>query len=207
MVKYFKLYMILIIVILSIINTKYINSLEDPFFKDDTYIVVGDKVNVREEPKINSKIIIQLKITNLVRLIRRSGLKYKNRDIEGEWVYIDTRKSKDIMKGETYKGWIVDYYLAKGNQFEEVKEFYDCVLEGYVGDYHIYYEFKKDGSYKQKYYNLNDTNNIKKAKYKPGKLYKYRNVIILKDDFGIDYFYIDNNKLCYSEDNICTVIK
>lgn len=152
MVKYYKLYMVLMIGIL-LINIKDINSLEDPFFEDDTYIVVGDKVNVREEPKISSKIIIQLKITDLVKLIRRSGIKFKNGDIEGVWVYIDTRKSKDIMKGETYKGWIVDYYLAKGNQFEEVKEFYDCVLEGYVGDYHIYYEFKKDGSYKHKYYN------------------------------------------------------
>ncbi len=45
MVKYYKLYMVLMIGIL-LINIKDINSLEDPFFEDDTYIVVGDKVNV-----------------------------------------------------------------------------------------------------------------------------------------------------------------
>ena len=201
MVKYYKLYMVLMIGIL-LINIKDINSLEDPFFEDDTYIVVGDKVNVREEPKISSKIIIQLKITDLVKLIRRSGIKFKNGDIEGVWVYIDTRKSKDIMKGETYKGWIVDYYLAKGNQFEEVKEFYDCVLEGYVGDYHIYYEFKKDGSYKHKYYNPL----INKNEQYIGKLYKYRNVLVTKD-FGVQRFYLKYKNLFCTDTDICVQMR
>ncbi len=209
MKKLLKLYIVIMLSILIVNENNIVYSIEnkDPFFEDSTYIVVGDKVNVREKPKITSKIILQLKITDLVKLIRRSGIKYKSGNIEGEWVYIDTGKSKDIMRNETYKGWVIDYYLAKGNQFEEVKEFYDCILEGYVGDYHIYYEFKKDGSYKQKYYDSSKFEKEKNISKCFGKIYRYRNVIIVRDDCGLDYFYINGNKICYNEDNLCTELK
>jgi len=193
--------LLMLVFILLIGNYSYVFSEDDPFFQEDTYIVVGDKVNVREKPKITSKIILQLKITGLVKLIRRSGIKYKSGNIEGEWVYIDTGKSKDIMRNETYKGWVIDYYLAKGNQFEEVKEFYDCILEGYVGDYYIYYIFKKNGTYEHRYFNpIKNTN----ERY-IGKLYKFRNVLVAKD-FGVQRFYLINNNIFCTENDICTKI-
>jgi predicted SnoaL-like aldol condensation-catalyzing enzyme len=192
----------LFVIFLIIFNNKNVKSNDDPFFQENTYIVVGDNVNVRTEPKTSAKIIMQLKITNLVKLLKRSNIKYRSNEIEGEWVYVDTLRIKNNKTYETYKGWILDYYLANGKQFEKVNEFYDCTLEGYVGDYHVYYEFRKDGTYKHIYYNpLNN-----KIDQSIGRIYRYRNVILTKD-LGVQRFYIENNIICCADSEVCTTIK
>jgi len=153
--------------------------------KNNVLIVIGDNLNLREEPKLNSKIIRKLRITWLVKLIKKTDKTEKIKNIEGKWAFINTGLEK---------GWVFDYYLANEKDFKKVKSFRNTILEGEHGDHYIYFEFKKNGQYRCKKEDKN-----KNLFYEKGKLYKYRNIFLAYNDNEKSYsiFYLNKkNKIC-----------
>jgi hypothetical protein len=66
-------------------------------------------------------------------------------------------------------------------------------MEGSVGDFFLYYEINKDGTYKRKFYD----NNTNKLKYIEGQLYKYRDVVLAYDnDDTFEILFLQNGNLC-----------
>jgi len=180
---------------------------QNNFLPEYTYLISGNNVNVREDLNDKSRVLIKLKIADRVKIIKKSNIEYKNRSIAGKWVLIDTNYTKTYDKKDTYKGWVLDYYLIGNDDFKVVKDFYDLKLEGYYGDYYICYEFKKDGSYKQIYYDLYNDPQKRNIKHFYGKLYGYKNIFITRSIIGIEIFYMSKNKICVAYTNVCVEIK
>lgn len=162
---------------------------------DSNVMVVGDKINVRIKPDSQSKVVYQLRLAENVKIIKKSGIRFQGKDIQGEWVLIDTEFTRP---GETdsIKGWVVDYYLADYKKFQQAKTFTQCSISGIIGDWHMDYNFFKTGTYKT----VRKDYETKKEKLTTGKIYIYRKVFILKDDDSdtYDYFYFtDDNQLCH----------
>lgn len=199
-----KTTILLVILLNAYINLAYC---QNNFLPENTYLISGNNVNVREYPNDKSRILIKLKITDRVKIIRKSDIEYRNKDINGKWVLIDTNYKNTYDKKNTYKGWVLDYYLVGNENFQVVEDFYDMKLEGYYGDYYICYEFKKDGSYKQIYYDLyNDPQKLNIKEFY-GKLYGYKNIFITRSIIGIETFYIINKEICVAYTNVCQGIK
>lgn len=158
----------------------------------DTYYVIGNNLNVRIKPSVESKILKQLKIGSRVRVIRESNMMYKG----GYWVYVDTGLliyNEKINNYVNLKGWVVNTYIAHPTKFVKVTELYDATLVGYLGDYYLHYEFKKDGTVEKVYYN--SRNNSKKRI--AGNLYHNSDVYIaLTEDGGTLIFIEIDGKLC-----------
>ncbi|MGB4268778.1 MAG: hypothetical protein WBK20_06305 [Spirochaetota bacterium] len=196
-----------IIVVIIILLHTYLVYGKNRFLPENVYLVSDNNVNVMEKPDIKSRIITKLNIADRVKLISKSGKKYESNNIKGEWVYIDTKKNKNYKDDETYKGWIIDIYLVGDEQFKIVNKFYKLKLEGYYGDYYIYYEINKDGSYLQKYYDMYLDKEKKSMKFYSGHLYQYRNIYITRSILGVEVLYVLNDKLCIAYTNVCTRIE
>ncbi len=173
---------ILIVIILFLYNN---------VFTQEYFTIAGDYVNLREKANSKSKVVCQLRLAEDIKFIKKSGIREKIGNIEGEWVYVDSLRFINSMYGETYKGWVLDYFLADISKFQRVKNFKKCNLDGYSGDWHGHYEFAKDGSYKSI---INQTTKIN------GYIYQFRDLIMLKDQQGVNrgVFFIDNNNICLS---------
>ena len=160
------------------------------------YVVVGDNINIRTEPDIKSNILNKLRIGQTVKILKRTNKKIKIGDDIGEWVYIDPSMFK---KGTTelLKGWIFDKYLAQFKDFKVITDFANCKIDDYEGDWLFSYEIYKNGTYKRKYLDRDEKNNIS-VHFCNGKLYRLNNVIIALDDLGaFEIFYIDDKEfLC-----------
>jgi hypothetical protein len=165
------------------------------------YIVIGDNINIRSNPDIKANIIKKLKLGQTVKVIQRENKKIKIGDQVGEWVYIDPGMFK---KGTTelLKGWVFDKYLAQYKDFKLVTNFMNCNIDDYEGDWLLSYEIYKNGTYKRKYLDRNEKNNIT-AHFCKGKLYRLKNVVIALDDTGsFEIFVIsDDGILCSSHYN------
>jgi hypothetical protein len=201
---------ILILFIVLSFFSCYCLDAKDLISSGDTIIVLGDKVNVRNEPSIKSKSVYQLRIAERVKLIKRSKLKFQSDGVTGEWIYIDTEYTKPG-EFESIKGWVVDCFLADYSKFEKIKYSLDCSIKGTIGDWQMNYEFIDKGKYRR----LDKDFDSKKESYKIGTIYQFRKVIIFKDDNGNtnDYFYFtDDNQLCHyyrdrDGNSICTKCK
>lgn len=196
----------IIVILIVILNIFFVYG-KNRFLPQDVYLVSGENVNVREKPDIKSKVITQLTIADRVKLIKKSDIQYKNRNIVGNWVYVDTYRYIDNKIKETIKGWVLDYYLVGDEKFQIVNEFYDLKIEGYYGDSYINFEFHKDGSYKQKYFDRSLGEQERESKYYYGHLYWFKNIYITKLHFGVGIFYVLNNRICAAYTDICTEIK
>ena len=168
-------------------------------YQQKSYLVVGNNLNVRAKPSVKSKIILKLNVPDYVILEKRSKFKFKQNEIKGTWVYINTGKRKNILKKQNYYGWVLDYFLAKENQFTKVKKFYDCMIEGYAGDYHVKYQFFKKGKFKH----FNKDHKSNKIEIITGDVLRYRDVILIKakssDGYNYkEFFHIEKNRLYYS---------
>lgn len=161
-------------------------------------IVAGDKVNVRTDHNSKSTAIIQLRIGKMIKFIHGSGMKEKIGSTQGEWVYIDTLFTP-IGSEETLKGWILDYYLADFNNFQRVSKFSECIFNRNIGETILYYEFYQNGKYKRR-----DKDDKGRPIYMDGSVYRYRDLIIAKDDNKefYNYFFINGNQLCYAHRNL-----
>ena len=176
------------------------------FLKDDKYIIVGNNVNVRSKPDIESEVLTQMKITAILTVLERSGAEYSDGVVTGEWVYVDTGRLDPDDFRKHIKGWMLDYYLAQANQFEKVTEFYEFTFFDGYGSYIINYDFKKDGTcvLNVTEYCYEKRGVIVTEKIK-GVLWRYRNVIIAETGGWVSYFNIDNGRLCFRGDKyICT---
>lgn len=168
--------------------------------KDDYVYVVADNVNVREQPLINSKSLIKLRIGTLVRILNKTNKKEIVNNIKGEWIYIDTLSYNFSNKNETLKGWVFDYYLSNLNGSSRITSFDNYKFEIDLPDHNISFFFKKNGTYIRKPF-ANET----EKKEISGKLYRYKDLIIGKDDFNNDtvsYFIFhlkSDGKLCATE--------
>jgi len=163
--------------------------------RDANLIVLGDKINVRNEPSIKSKSIYQLKIATMVKLIKKSKIKFQSDTINGEWVYIDTEYKK-VGEKDSIKGWVVDYFLADYSKFMKINYNLGCPIKGTIGDWQMNYEFINNGKYRR----VDKDYNTGKESYKIGSIYQYKNVLIFKDDSGgtYDFFYFtEDNQLCH----------
>jgi hypothetical protein len=195
----------IIFLLLIFLNISFLYS-SDKFLPEKIYLVLGNNVNVREKPDIKSKVITKLKIADRVKMIKKSNYQYNNGNIIGNWVFIDTNQYNNNERNETYKGWVLDYYLVGNDQFKVVNEFYKLKLEGYYGDYYICYEFNRDGSYKQKYYDMYIDRQKKDVKFYNGILYGYKNIFITRSIIGVEVFYILDNKICVAYTDVCSEI-
>lgn len=161
------------------------------------YIVIGENVNIRSNATIQASLIGSLKKGHTVKVIKRSGIKEKVENKIGEWVYIDPGIYK---KGTTelLKGWVFDRYLAQFNDFTIVKNFFNCKIEGYEGDWLLSYIISKDGTYKRNF--LDKENNNIVIKSCKGHLYRLNNIIIARDETGsFEIFILNNNNVLCSQ--------
>lgn len=174
-----KFYMALYLIIFS---TQVFSEEYFPKMENSRYLVIGDNVNVREKPNLKSNPIEKLRLLSIVQLIKRSEIKEKIGNFEGRWVYIDTNICGKNCN-ETIKGWVFDYFLSDGSNFKKVSTFKRCLIEGNVGDTLISIDIFDDGKYNRKRIEY-DTD---KLSYHRGQLYKFRNVIIARDNKGDFY--------------------
>lgn len=163
----------------------------------DNFLVVGNNINLREEPNQNSKILDQLRIISQVKVLKRSGKKVKIDNNEGEWVYIDTFMTSKNDKNHTVtvKGWVFDYYLSDLNNFKPMTSFKRTRIITGAGDVGMNFQFYENATFK---YTMTDSYERKEFIY-TGKLYKYLNVIYGKynNSEGGCFFYINpKNKIC-----------
>jgi hypothetical protein len=183
--------------IVSLIMSLYLSTtvLSDILaFKSKYHFITSDKVNVRLEPNINSRVLLQLRIAERVIVISRSNKIERLGNLAGEWVYIDTHNLITNGNG-TYKGWIFSAFLADYSVFQKVKEFRRCVFKGTIGDYVLNYEFDKNGGYKRWETDESSGNKVMKR----GNIYRYKNIIIAKDEkenIFEDFFLNENEELC-----------
>jgi hypothetical protein len=176
-------------IILLVIFSFFISSIAFCNY-NEINIIIGDNVNVREKPDIKSKSICKLRLGDSIKIIKRTGKKEKIGDLEGEWIFVDTFQSS--------KGWIFSYYVACVDDFKRVRIFINCTIEGYIGDYYLYYKFNRDGTYITKRHVPHSSNLIERN----GKLFQFKNVIFAKDDDGENYsvFYqTERKKICNSQ--------
>jgi hypothetical protein len=163
---------------------------------ENIYIVIGNSINIRSDSDIKSDVMGILKIGQTVKVIKRINKKVKIGNDIGEWVYIDPGIFK---KGTTeiLKGWVFDKYLARFSDFKIVSDFMNCKLEGYEGDWLLSYEIKRNGTYKRKFLDRDENNNVK-VRFCNGKLYRLNNVLVALDDLGAYeiLIVIDNGILC-----------
>ncbi|PKL35371.1 MAG: hypothetical protein CVV44_21410 [Spirochaetae bacterium HGW-Spirochaetae-1] len=161
---------------------------QDNFIKADEnefVIAIADNINVRSEPTTSSSILSKVYITKQVMILKRKGKKIKLGDIEGEWIFIDTRSYAKGTKS-TVKGWAFDYYFAKINDFKKMDSFKSCSIEGVVGDYLLSYKFNDNGAYKRKIYNAESG----KYDFIGGHLYRLKDVVAAIDaDKKYELFY------------------
>lgn len=150
---------------------------------DDLYVVTTDYLNVRVEPDINAGVLevpylkntmrkMQLRVTDVVKVLKKSKSEVMVGDKKGRWAYVDTG-SYYRNKNEIIKGWVFDYYLAGVKDFLPVKSLrFNMKLEWADGDSGFRYEFYKTG----RFIDLTSKNQ--------GTLYidKTNNVIITKFD-------------------------
>jgi hypothetical protein len=185
----FKLITVLIIFNVNI--TLYSQELKK--LSKDRYIVMGDRLNIREKPSIRSKSLGKLDITTVVKVIKKNTVKEVIGKNKGCWFYVNTGY---YIKGtrEKLKGWVFSYFLSDGTDFKKISKFKNYRIEGWVGDWLLSYELYVDGKFIQKEYDYDkDSYN-----YTKGFIYRYRNVIVLHDKQRINQvLYISSNKkLC-----------
>jgi len=180
--------------------------------KPNYVFVIEDNVNVKETPDVNSKTLINLRISREVDLLKKNEKKAMLKEHEGCWAYVDTLIYNDS-GNETIKGWVFDYYLAEINKFKKIKLFQESIVDAWAGDSHIYYSFYKDGTYKRRIENVDVYGNIVSEKMVNGGLYGYKNVVIARDNNSKSYrlFYLnENDLLCISflydekNNNVCS---
>ncbi len=159
----------------------------------ERYIVIGDRLNIRERPNIRSKTIGKLDITTVVKVLKKNTKKIMIGENKGNWFFVDTGY---YIRGtrEKLKGWVFSYFLSDGTDFKKISKFSNYRIEGWVGDWLLSYELYADGTFKQREHDSQkDSYN-----YIKGVIYRYRNVIVLHDKQRINQiFYISSNKkLC-----------
>jgi len=184
--------------------------------KDEIVMCTTDYLNIREEPGMNKKILkvitgrgehkLQLRITQTVKVIKRTEKEEIVSGKKGRWAYIDPGYSDKTC------GWVFDYYLAKKEDFSPLKSLqYDYILKFADGDAPYKFEFFKDGTFIFKA-------NREGEKDKKGKLYidNRNKVITIKYDKSDDFqlymmmisFFWDDNKICViGGGDPCAVIK
>ncbi|MGV7929685.1 MAG: hypothetical protein AB2L13_12390 [Spirochaetota bacterium] len=168
------------------------------------YVVVSNSVDVRVEPRVDSRIIIKLPIAHEVLLIKnKDKVRDGVRGIQGEWVYVDTRFLGDNHK-ETIKGWVFDYDLASHkllkdrNNLKRISSFKHYKMDFKGWDQNRKWEIRPNGSFKYQYYSYESKSERGVAR---GHLYRHKDLIIafLEPKGTItEYFYFkeDGSTLC-----------
>jgi len=165
--------------------------------------VLATKLNVREKPDLNSKILTQKNFASGVKILKRSGKFEVINGVKSEWVYIDSERF-DESGNDTIKGWVVDYYLSDLSEFKPITSFGDYYIEAILTEFYVRMNFYPDGTFTAIQYDR-ETQTESEIK---GQLYQFRNVIIAdKEGHRIDgsgyrlAFYIDEKGNIISEFN------
>jgi uncharacterized protein YgiM (DUF1202 family) len=174
--------------------------------------VAGDNINLREQPSLESKIIMKLKITSSVRILKKSNKIEQINNKKGQWIFVDTDVEDDKTK-KTIKGWIFDYYVAYEFRFKKIQKWNYKKFESCIGDSCVNLTFKKDGSFINEFYicadgNCRGVDKIKECEhfggifnkktqlcYTKGHLYNYLNLFLAKSSKQYIYFTKEGKKL------------
>ncbi|HNM06650.1 MAG TPA: SH3 domain-containing protein [Leptospiraceae bacterium] len=177
--------------------------------------IAGSKINIREKPKKDSKVLLQVNPSDSVKVLKKTEEKILIDGREGSWVYGEfTKCTGGNGNCRTVKGWIFDYFLAYKNRLVKVTDWSYASFSESAGDIGWEYKFSKDGKYSSEesrgesmQADLKEDCRKNSGKYRPGKdsffgtcivsghLYRYLNLISLdrKDHF----LYInEKGKLC-----------
>jgi hypothetical protein len=184
----------------------------DNYYKNHV-LIIGDNVNIRAEPNLNSKVIYNLNIGHLVLPLKKINKKVQIDDKIGYWVYIDSGITENIESGRI-KGWIFDNYLGYNINFTKINSWSIPNLKNIIYiDVQYDFIFNKDGSFTlttsmsdgncretAKTCNDNGAKYVNKCKCLfTGHLYKYRNIIWAKLNSlvygGKFYLLLDNQSL------------
>lgn len=161
-------------------------------------VVVYDKVNLREKPDLNSKVIGILRVTHVVKIIEGKNDIVSIGGNYGKWVYVDSIRYDN--KGNEIKGWIFDYYLADKSKFVPVKEF-KCNMRLYCsfGDFDYILDIKRNGTYV-----MNVIGEKEKGK---GRFFIYKQAMIALDEriSELDSMKISNWYYLRKDGIICNV--
>lgn len=145
--------------------------------------IAGDKVNLREKPGPNSRIVFQLPLAHVVQLLKTEPKWSVIDGKRGRWVYVDSGLCTANMN-QSYKGWIFDYFLGYRENFTRVWKWRRSCIENTVGDYHYRYDFFPDGTVRYQGSGYGDA----PRKYN-GYLYKYRSVYYAKLSIDTGLFF------------------
>jgi hypothetical protein len=115
-----KQYSLIIAIIFVFFNTSD-NKLYSSSQKLKEYaIIIAHKVNVRQEPDINSKVIVKLELGEGVEIITQNDVKVEIDGKIGLWVYVQT--FRQACDHGNCKGWLLDYYLGYKDKFKKIEK-------------------------------------------------------------------------------------
>ncbi|MCW7469940.1 SH3 domain-containing protein [Leptospira kanakyensis] len=180
--------------------------------KDGYLPVAASIVNVRKEPSLNSPVISQLTIGNLVKIIPNKKVKDTVNSVNGFWVNVEIGYSS---KSKLKDGWIFDNYLGTPEKFTKPTYWLHKKFNGCSGDYCLTLKMKPNATYTYSYElctggNCNEeTSCYEKSEKKisnngyilcegSGVIKVYKNLVWLQK-FGKEtneYIFLKEHKLC-----------
>mgnify|MGYP000923686825 FL=1 len=216
--KHYYLYLIIFLSLFVPFHNERLYSLSfepTPEWRDGLYIIIGDYVNLREKPSLDSKVIKQLRITSRVKVLRSPEEKIDIKGESGHWVYVASNTYKNE-KGENLHGWVFDSYIADVSQFKKLDSFKSLSLCGWLtGDAEVNYTFLPDGSFYSLVVDKDAYGKITSEQKVCGKLYQFKKVVLGLYDgtsFYVAFYLLDDKNICivhpiYLDKNICGCAK
>ncbi|MCP4129460.1 MAG: SH3 domain-containing protein [bacterium] len=176
---------ILLFIILSM-GIPLVLSGQVPELPANHYIVLGDKLNVRESSSLRSSVAGQLRVGTIVKVTERSSEWKKIGGNTGQWVKITTETSF-ANSGSSLEGWVFDYFISDIKKFRQLGRFNHNALTVKKGAATGVYTFFPDGTYSR--------DNGRK-----GRLHYFRTIIIAYNGSNpFQVFYLKNS------DTLCTI--
>ena len=181
-------YLILLITINLFIDNIYALDLQP--FGTNCAIVINNDAILFEKPDINSMQIIKLFYLQNVYIIEKTNIQID--DSKNIWYYVDSNHPTNDIPPLTLHGWVRRDELAGKNDFTPVNKIQGMVITVHLIDSSDNYSYiYPNGTYKLMMPNSYELNIDKSIL--SGKIYKYKNIILLGESFELYYYDNDGN--------------
>lgn len=109
--------------------------------------VIGDVVNIRSEPSIQSTVVKQCqRFEEIICVSDRTVPDYID-GVSGMWLMI--RMGNDV-------GWVFNKYIKRASDFKPLDSMEECIVSGQIGDVQYQYHFYTNGNVSYRMYNTYD---------------------------------------------------
>lgn len=107
--------------------------------------VLGDDVNLREEPSVNSKVVFSLKMATLVEVLEVKPGVIRIGKLSGHWARVKVKLRSNLT------GWVFDHYLGYPEKFKGARFHKKLSVTCGVGDYWVTYVVDKNSHFQYHY--------------------------------------------------------